>query len=90
MDEKRVPIVCPFCGELVPTETLIRVEGRRQIPRAGDVLVCGACGEISVMGKSGKAEKPTPQELAEIWRDHLSALDAAENAAAKFHLAHEA
>ena len=43
-----------------------------------------------MIGKSGKAEKPTPQELAEIRRDHLAALDVAENAAAKFHLAHDA
>ena len=90
MDEKLVPIACPFCGELVPTETLIRVAGRRHIPIAGDVLICGACGEISVMDKSGKAEKPTPQELAEIRRDHLAALDDAENAAAKYHLAYQA
>jgi RNase P subunit RPR2 len=59
---------CPGCRQTIQTATSTDLRDR-SAPRAGDVGICIACGQVMLFKDHGRVEAPSSQEQAELARD---------------------
>lgn len=60
---------CPYCGHLC--DNSLNIDAKAPIPIAGDVSLCGGCGELMEYGADMRLLKVTEIALSELTPEQL-------------------
>lgn len=70
-------VACPYCSHRHDASTFLPRQGEVRVPSNGDFSMCVECTRPAVfeIGSFGVALRlPTPEESAEFYRDHATAV----------------